>query len=546
MHYLKKLEDKEVFFNPLLITIYCLLLYTYSQYDAFIHPYRVNDDFPQHLIWLYEYWPNFFQDNDFYLQASKTIQPWGVYWVNRFFSIFIPPIALSKYLPFFTLLMTSFFTFFLVRKRFSWMLAFVAMLMLSNIPLERMIGFNARAYATPLLLGFLYYWNDENKKGIQLLLIASTLFYPIIFLVECGMVGLAYLKLFLKKKLFLNYKEYLGVIITIVVCGILLLIKSYQLEQSEYIGAFFSKTELLSMPEFMTGGRVDFVKNMNPRMPLDFPWHYYLHSPFPKYAFSIVVFFLSILLVNLIKGSRHKRFDESLLLLLLSGTIIFYLAQWFLPHFFIPQRYLRYTYLPFLFLLVIRMFSFIQPIRYTFWVKMVIFVLLSYSVFRIKSPKGIGITDYEKHKVLYQKISAFQQPLLFAGPANVCDQIPSFCRQSVLFSVESAHAIYFKKYYNYVKPKVDDFITAYTSTDIRDLILFIKKYNIDYLIIDNSFLTSGGLWFYEPYRQIMKEKSSSIDPQNLALNHLPDELFEEGDWRYRLLNCEKLLLFYKQ
>ena len=546
MHYLKKLEDKEAFLNPLLIIIYCLLLYIYSQYDTFSHLYRLNDDFPQHFIWLYEYWPHFFQDNDFYLQASKTIQPWGVYWLNRFLTIVISPISLSKYFPFFTLLMTSFFTFFLVRKRFSWILAFVAMLMLSNIPLERMIGFNARAYATPLLLGFLYYWNDENKKGIQLLLIASTLFYPIIFLVECGIVGLAYLKLFLKKKLFLHYKEHLGVIITIIACGILLLIKSYQLEQSEYIGAFFSKTELLSMPEFMVGGRVDFVKNMNPQMPLDFPWHYYLHSPFPKYALPIVGLFLSILLVNLIKGSKHKRFDESLLLLLLSGTIIFYLAQWFLPHFFIPQRYLYYTYLPFLFLLVIRMFSFIKPTRYKLLVNMAILVLLSYSVFHVKSPKDVGITNYEKHKVLYQNISKFQQPLLFAGPAGICDQIPSFCRQSVLFSVESAHAIYFKKYYHYVKPKVDDFITAYTSTDIKDLVFFVKKYDIDYLIVDNSFLSSAKLWFYEPYRQILKEKMLNIDPKALALNQLPDELLEEGDWRYQLLNCEKLLLFYGQ
>jgi uncharacterized membrane protein len=539
----KHLARKDFLIANVLIAGYSLFLFLFSQEMALSNPYWINDDWPQHHLWLYQYQANFFQTDDFYLLAAEAIQPWGVTIVNRLLASFFPPLTISKIFPLFTLYATCWFSFFLIKRRLGWAFAIAAMVLMSNIPFERMIGFFARAYAFPLLLAFLYCWVEEKKKAVLAVVFLSSLFYPVIFLLEGGIMGISFAIALLEKKVAQNARWYLGQLVVLLCCCCLLLWKSYRIEHNPVLGGFLSKTELLERPEFGPGGRVSFQYNMNIDLPLRFSWKSYFPLPTGGYGIVLVASLLLILIsLLLLRKSEHKRLDITIVSLFVSGTVLFYLAQWRLPQLFLPERYLYYSYLPFLFLLVLRSFSFLRSlIRKPLFLDISVMAILIFAAFYQKSPKDIGLYGYDEHRSLYEQINTFKRPVMIAGPPIITSQIPTFCRQSVLFSQEAAHAIYFKNYYDYVKPRVDDFVDAYTSDKLEDLRDFIGKYDIDYLIIDKKFLSSKEIWFYEPYRGIIRKKLKEVDPTSLALTQIPPAFIIKVDERYDLLDGKALL-----
>ena len=535
------LQKRDVLIANLIIGFYAISLFIFSQSKALSNVYWIDDDWPQHLLWLYKFHPNYFQDNDFYMMAAEAIQPWGVYIVNSILGTFFSPLFISKFFPLVTLWAVCWFSFFLMKKRFGWALAISAMVMMSNIPLERMVGFFARAYAFPLLLAFTYFWIEEKKRSILFVIFLSAVFYPVIFLIECFIISIDGIITLLKGKLRDNLKYYasLGVVI-LFSCGVLLL-KSKTINSNEFLGGFLSKEELLNRPEFGSGGRVDFQYNMNTNLPLEFPWKFYLRFPFSDYHLETVSLLLAILTIILLLGrSSHPKLDTYILSLLITGTILFYLAQWRLPQLFLPERYIYYSYLPFMFLLVLRNASFLQSyLNGSKLAKGLIAATLIFATFHIKSPKNIGLYGYDNHRGLYEKINTFKEPVLIAGPPAITSQIPTFCRQSVLFSDEAVHGIYFTNYYDYVKPRVDAFVNAYSSREKEDLVSFIKQYKIDYLILDKGFTSSKNMWFYQPYAKILKQRTKDIGGSELALSQISEEFIIEADWQYDLLDCNK-------
>ena len=475
------------------------------------------------------------------MMAAEAIQPWGIYIVNSIFGSILSPLLISKVFPLFTLWAVCWFSFFLIRKRFGWALAIAAMVMMSNFPLERMIGFFARAYAFPLLLAFTYFWLEEKRTPTLVILFLSAFFYPVVFLIKCVIIGIDGLIIIIKGELKDHLKLYVALALVIFFCCGMLLLKSSFIDSNELLGGFLSKKELLERPEFGSGGRVDFQYNMNANLPLEFPWRFYLRFPFSGYDLETVALLLSILLIVLIsRRSSYPRMDVYIISLLIAGTVLFFIAQWRLPQLFLPERYVYYSYLPFLFLLTLRNAAFLQSIaKNSIWAKMAIAGILIFSTFHIKSPKDVGLHGYDDHRGLYEKINTFEKPVMIAGPPAITSQIPTFCRQSILFSDEAVHGIYFKNYYDYVKPRVDDFIDAYTSTDEEELVRFIKKYKIDYLIIDKGFTSSKNMWFYQPYAKILTERTKDLKNSDLIISQISEDFIVESDWQYDLLDCYK-------
>lgn len=524
----------------LLILVYTLIYFIIAQPAIWSNDLVISDDFPQHLLWLFTFGETNFQLNDPLVEFSVLIQPWGYYALNRFLVLFFDPLTISKFFSFFPLLMTSGFTFLLLKKRFGWVVAFAGMVLISHLALERIVGFFARSFAIPLLLGFLYFWVEKREKGVAMMLLLSALFYPVSWLLECGIIGLNYAYWFFTRKQAakLRKEQHFWILGAVLLCGGLILLKTQQIRSSPLAGSFFDRLELTSMAEFQPGGRVDFSAHLNVKAPLEFPWHWYLRL---SYAKIILLLFGAYLIRSIIKKSEQQLFDWTLLSLFLSGTLLFYLAILFLPKFFLPGRYLYYSYLPFASLLFMR----ILGLGKKWWCKPLIggllLCLVTFSTFHKNFKKNRGLSSYNKYEILYKKIQSIPKPVLIAGPPAVCSQIPTFCQQSVLFSDEAAHGIYFKNYFQHFEAKIVDFISAYTAEDIDTVIGFIQKYQIDYLLIDRSFFTSGYMGIHQPHRDRLKQITKGRTSVDYALGNLPDNLLEKGGKRYDLLDCKKLI-----
>ena len=255
-------------FSKLFLVLFCVAWFVFFHWKSLTNDLVINDDNAQHVAWMWQWKANNFQANDPMNLAAETLQQWGYLAVARVAMLVMTPIQFSKYMPLATLLVTCFFTYFLFKKRFGNAIGITAAVLLGFLTMERMTGFNGRAFAFPLLLGFLFYFTERRWAGTAILLVMSALFYPIVLLIELGMLGLeaAYQVFTLRKngwqQLRSHRKTWLMLSTVVLLSVAIPAIKSRQIANHPLLGHAYSKQELLSLTVFGEDGRVDFAHEM--------------------------------------------------------------------------------------------------------------------------------------------------------------------------------------------------------------------------------------------------------------------------------------------
>ena len=528
---------------PVLIFLFCLAYFLFFEWDALTTRYIVNDDASQHIAWMHKWGDNQFTPGDPLHEVAEVIQPWGFWAFNRVASLLLDPVAVSKYLPFFTLLAASLFCFFLVKKRFGTFVAFAATVLLAGATFERMVGFNARAFAFPLLLAFAFFWLEKRTIAVAVTLVLSALFYPVVLLVEFVVIGLAVLIEVIPqvKSRFRDFhfekKKVVWIGVAMLLSVAIAFAKSRQIQANEWIGPSFSKTELMSMDEFGKHGRVNFQwenKSLATVLMDDFRDR--------PYGFAVILLLLGLLAAGSHANPEHRDYDRVIFSILFAGIFLHLAAKIFLLKLFLPLRYFTYTY-PVFFTLT---FARLLGARRQFWRKWLpgtsLAAAMLFTVFFFYTKAGNGIVNFTPYAQLFDKIKGLPGNGVIAGPPSMCDQVPLFCGRSVLVSNEACHALYFKNYWKLLKPRLTDFIDAYTSPDVEVLKNFIKKHKVEYLLIDHEFFEGKEpIYFFQPLDSYYQRKLSENSERRFALRQLPAAYFIPVDEYFSILDCKKLL-----
>jgi hypothetical protein len=106
---------------------------------------------------------------------------------------------------------------------------------------------------------------------------------------------------------------------------------------------------------------------------------------------------------------------------------------------------------------------------------------------------------------LYRFVAQRPKNTLIAGLGLETSNIPSFSLRSVLFSQELAISFHVK-YYEEIRKRIIQVLTAQYSSDLKDLQTVIQNYDIDYWLLDRNalepqYLTrKGNAWLlqYQP------------------------------------------------
>ena len=518
---------------------YSIALFLYSQWAAIIDPLAVNDDVVQHLLWLYRYADNNFVPDDLIVNTSELLQPWGYWLLCRLLALLLDPITISKYCSLLPLTLTAVFTFGLIRERYGLGLAIVGMILMCNFPMERMIGFNARAFGYPLVLAFLYYFADENHKGISLVLVLSALFYPVALVIG-SLISFSWMlwnRIAYKNSSLFSTGNLVQT--TGIGCGVLIVLsKSRQVQSSPILGSIFSKQQIISRPEFSTWGRVNFEYELDPALMLNFDWHHLLRIPKMEFLFWIL---LVAFLVHMIYQRKVARLDFGLLGLLLSGLVLGFLAQQFFPALFLPQRYVFYSWVPFFYLLVVRVLGIARTFFGRYLPALIIVSLFAYEGFKTRNPFGRGLKYYHQYEALYETIRELPGRPIIAAPPSEASHIPMFCQYSVLFSSEAAHAVYFTRQNALMMPRFADFLEAYASSELEQVRNFVRKYHVDYILIKKSFFRTNKMSLFVPFHGQLETLTAGKTEGQYSLMQLPESWIEEIDEEYALLNCAPLL-----
>ncbi|HIK16491.1 MAG TPA: hypothetical protein IGS53_14580 [Leptolyngbyaceae cyanobacterium M33_DOE_097] len=527
----------------------CLILY-----KVFSQPYITNDDARQHIFWMHRFVDPTLFPNDFIADYFQAVAPIGYKALYQgLAAIGIHPLLANKLLPPILLLISAALSFGVCWQIFPVPIAafFASTLLSQNLLLtDDVLSGTPRAFAYPLLLGFLFFW---LRRSILLTVMSVTLlgiFYPQVMLIACGCLILNLGRWQNGKLTWATRSAVRLSLIGLAVGGGLLVYYA-----TSNIGSFEPTVTLAqakTMPEFMKGGRSSFFSIpsdfylVNSRAGL-FPRYYRFLQP-PLLLLGLAFPFLARqprrypLVEKLGEGTGH------LLRLLLTSLGLWGLAHLLLFRLHLPSRYTQYSLrillaiaagitLALLWERLQRWGATRSPQRQKLkqvFVGLTCILFLFYplaAIVKESNPafKGIMQTlpnfkvgEYDK---LYQFLAQQPKTGAIASLLEEADNIPTFAARSVFVAREYAIP-YHLGYYNQFEAKTQALLAAQYSQD-RELVRdFIQRNDIRWWVIDNHSFNpqllkrdrrQNWLRFYQPtYSNLLQALEAGQQPVVLA------------------------------
>ncbi len=538
------------------------LAYTWCYYQAMLAgPLRLNDDMVQHYLWLFVDHFDLDWKDTFYADASAAIQPRGFYWLLWGLGRFVDPLTISRGGPFLISLLTVGFGVALLRRYTHLFIAVAGSLLAVHLGFHSSVGFVARSFLMPLLLAFGYYLLRQDQPwGVAFTTVASALFYPPALLINGGIFAcwkLAELcvwgwtsgrgrrvpaddnKAGWGAAPFRHWPVYL------LGFGLALLVVWWHAERVAMhpsLGGYLERVKLISWPEFHSGGRVGIYTAVKGDVAslIKYLFQANFHSPFGAWFAYAVVALAGVVTIKYRKSSGAL--GAWLLLMAVAAGIFYVVARHWFPLLFLPDRYLVYPWR----LWTPMVLTLLLAAGWRYWPRwwtaaLLAAALLGYGYYR-QTPAELPYSNEEGREELFATLRALPEEALIALPPALASQVPVFCHRNVFISHESAHALYFKNYHEYVMPRFHDFVEAYTLTgdQLPAVVAFMDKWGIDYLLVDRNQLQAGWLRTFEPFQRQFKEKWTDAGSENLTLLNVPDEAGQLIQQRLHLLSREDI------
>jgi hypothetical protein len=518
----------------LLLPAYFGMVYLH---EAFSSPYVVQDDVRQHVVWFQQFVdPELFQD-DLIADYFLTIAPPGykaLYWGMA--KLGIEPLLLAKLLPPILGLLVAAYSFSVTLQLFAVPAgAFLSSLILSQSLWlgSDLVSATARAFPVLFLLAFLssllrrdakpFLWKSLLPGLVAIAL--QTLFYPVVALVEVGVLTMRLLRWDGNRIAFSsNRRDYWFWLAGAIVAFMAVLIANPNLGD---LGPTVTVAEMANMPEFQTGGRAEFFGASWQRLWLTsnrgisppfyppvvwlslllpvlqqrrFPLTQYLSKEikvfleilFPSFGLFILA---HVLLLRLYFPSRFTQHSLRVVMALAAGIVITVLLEtgrrWLLQHW---HRLQIWQYAAIAFVSLFAIASLVVP-----------------AVPQILTSGHVLIEG--EVPALYEFFANQPKTIRIASLADEADNLPVFSGRSVLTAREYALPFH-TGYYNRMRLRTIDLIRAQYSPNLSELQAFIQTYGIDFFLIQKGAFRPSYLADNAWLRQYQPATQEAIDRLN--------------------------------
>ena len=500
----------------LAIAILFSLIYSFmALQQAFSSQYVVQDDARQHVFWMRRYLDSELFPNDLIADYFQSIAPLGykiIYAIPA--ALKIDPLVISKLLPGILGLITTYYCFVLLMEFFPIpFTGFIATLLLNqNLWLQDgLVSGTPKAFAVPLLLAFLYYYLRRSLPLTSILILLCGLFYPSLVFI-CS--GLLIVQLGKFKNNLLHPKRQTkrqkSQDIFFCFCGLavaFIVLLPYAISTSEY-APIITLSEARSLPDFAINGRSFFFNDQNP---LNF-WldgsrsgirlSSALMPPLNCLAIFLPFLFKSPTIFPLTQKVTPK--INLLIQLILVSLVMFGIAHLSLFKLHLPSRYTQNS-LRIIFIIIgsisttIIIHFLLQKIinrrtKSQIYPKILavlsLLFLSSLLVFYPHFVQNFVWTQYQQGNAveLYEFLQQQPKDTMVASLTSETDNLPTFAQRSILVSREYAIPYHTGYYFPY-RQKAIDLIAAQYSTDIAVVKKFVRQYNVDFFLIEQSSFT---------------------------------------------------------
>ncbi len=467
--------------------------------NAFSHPYLIQDDARQHIFWMHRFVDPALFPNDIIADYFQLINPAGYKAFYYFMAqLGIEPLLLAKLLPIVLGFVTSAYCFGVVMQLFPVPFgAFLTTLILNQglWMRDEIITGTSRAFLYPLFLAFIYYLLKKSFIACMISVALQAVFYPPLALVEAGTLLVRLMRWENgKPQLSRQRSPYLFALTGAGLAIALILVFFPDLST---FGPMVTAAQMQAMPEFGANGRLGYFDQ-------DF-WQTWISGDsaiLPRFVPPIIL--LSVLFPAFRRRSplSHLVSKEITLLrdLLYASLCLFLLAHILLPRLYFPSRF---TGASFWFVMVI-----LAGIGITLGLEKLRVRLLQQNLNDVKVKGSIALiilfiltnllipffpSIFLKGQSqiiggapkLYQFFAQQPKDILIASLAEETDNIPAFSKRSILVSKEYALPFHLG-YYNQIRQRAIDLINAQYSPSLPALQDFIRKYNIDFFLVDRN------------------------------------------------------------
>ncbi|NCR28181.1 MAG: hypothetical protein GPJ20_05890 [Microcystis aeruginosa BS13-10] len=460
------------------------------------------DDVRSFAFWMYKFIdPNLFQ-NDFPAEVAQAVTPIGYTYLFKFLiGLGIEPLLIFQVLPIIITYVGSIFIFLAIIEILPIpFLGFICIVIsLISLPLA---SSTPRGFAWVILPAFFYYLLRGAWIPTGITLILQGIFYPPILLIMGGILGFRLFswenrKLVSSRQIndYLLFFIGVGAIITAACLN--------YFSTSKYL-PIYTANEAIKMPEFWyPDGRAPYFSH-NYLDTLIYGWQSgmrpnYLFEPFWLNWLSLALPILCLFpnkfpLVKLLK-SGWIILPQSIL----SSLSLFSLANILFMKLYFPNRYTNILGIIIVFSSSITIIIISHSLyQWTIRNSVKLYPLVKWIVRGTIILGGIYILLYPIYfnpshiKAIYHVpsiesyISQQSKNVMVASLDNiVSDNIPTFAKRSVLFSNEFNFPIY-PSVYEEMAQRADSFMKVHYTDSLQELRAFIKKYNVDYLVINSS------------------------------------------------------------
>jgi len=477
--------------------------------QAFRAEYVVQDDARQHVFWMQRFRDPDLFPHDLVADYFQSVAPQGysaLYYLGA--KIGINPLLFHKILPIPLGLIATAYCFGLCMEMLPVPAAGLVATILLNQNLwmnDDLVSATPRAFVYPLFLAFLYYLSRRSLLACLVSLALQGLFYPPIVFLSAAILILHPLRWECGRLKLSQDSKYNLFCLTGLVIALLVMV-AFALKSSEF-GPTITANEARALREFGPSGRVSFFS--------DDGWLYWITGsrsgilPQGPVLFRPAMLFAGLLLPILRRFPYRfglvTRVTCSIRLLpqiLLVSIGAFFVSHAFLFKLHLPSRYTRHS---FQIVMVIAagmalitildaMLKWAGQNRKFFQQSLTVgsialfgAVLASQLIIAKKFPSDLNYV-YGRHPALYEFFSCQPKGILIVSLAREVNQLPTFSQRSILVGREYAIP-YHKGYYREIRQRMIDLIGAQYSPDLGVAKSFIRKYGVDFWLVDRNAFT---------------------------------------------------------
>jgi hypothetical protein len=469
--------------------LFSIALACFVEQRVFYDPSALNDDIRNQFYWLGRIQNSQLFPNDYiahYFTQPLLVSPL-VYGLYHSLAPIIAPLQLSQILPLFLVVIATLFLYrFCVCYQDEVYAFWVCYCFNVSIWLmKNLAGGLPRAFIYPLL--FCLFWGIQARRWIVVIisLWVSALIYPPGFLV--GLVTFL-IEIYRNRRAPGALAMFKSLGWTLIGLIPILIWRLGFSTHAIGFGPLFSANEVEKLRDFYFGGRVVLFSLPYQFQASSFPNHLLLglikRFPHLYIVIPVLIFGAFLFLYKRYLRPRVTGFSIPPVVntSLLASGFLYVLAWICLFSLYVPERYLEYT----LFMMPAFILGGFITMLIRQYAQAKLGIAIGFIVISLFTAHFFWRNDLMKipqqEHLLYRMLKKLPAPAMIAAPLGLGSNIPLYAEKSVFLSNE-AYVPFHRNYFLTMKYRLKDWLAAYYSTDSRPVVALIRKYGINYIIV---------------------------------------------------------------